>query len=168
MRRFMVGALASLAVALVAFTWGITLYENNRNIRQMIPALCGALFVCCMVCHGELARRRPHPHYLTQFYLMVSVGGAIGGLFVAFVSPRLFHDYQELPIAMVGCAVLVTCVLWNQAPWAARATLTNMPKPLATRSSEWPLRFHAPFGVPVFFPGTLNASRLHERRGGAQ
>ncbi len=110
-----------LALALGAFTWGITLYENNRNIRQMIPALCGALFVCCMVCHGELSRRRPHPHYLTQFYLMVSVGGAMGGLFVAFVSPRLFHDYQELPIAMVGCAALVCCVLWNSAPLARHA-----------------------------------------------
>ncbi len=103
-----------LAVALGVFTWGITLYENNVPIKRLIPALCGALFVCCMVCHGELSRRRPHPRYLTQFYLMVSVGGAVGGLFVAFVSPRLFRDYLELPAAMVGCAALVTWVLWRR------------------------------------------------------
>ncbi|HSR06808.1 MAG TPA: fused MFS/spermidine synthase, partial [Bryobacteraceae bacterium] len=103
-----------LPVALGVFTWGITLYERNVAIKRLIPALCGALFVCCMVCHGELSRRRPHPRYLTQFYLMVSVGGAVGGLFVAFVSPRLFRDYLELPVAMVGCAALVTWVLWRR------------------------------------------------------
>jgi len=106
-----------LPVALGVFTWGITLYEKNVAIKRLIPALCGALFVCCMVCHGELSRRRPHPRYLTQFYLMVSVGGALGGLFVAFVSPRLFRDYLELPVAMIGCAALVTWVLWPRALW---------------------------------------------------
>jgi hypothetical protein len=111
-----------LAVALGVFTWGISLYEGNYPIRRLIPALCGALFVCCMVCHGELARRRPHPRYLTQFYLMVSVGGALGGFFVAFASPRLFRDYLELPVALVGCAMLVTCVLWNR-PDGARQPL---------------------------------------------
>ena len=110
-----------LAVALGVFTWGITLYENNVPIKRLIPALCGALFVCCMVCHGELSRRRPHPRYLTQFYLMVSVGGALGGLFVAFLSPRLFRDYLELPVAMVGCAALVTWVLWPRALWMRAA-----------------------------------------------
>jgi SAM-dependent methyltransferase len=110
-----------LAVALGVFTWGITLYERNVAIKRLIPALCGALFVCCMVCHGELSRRRPHPRYLTQFYLMVSVGGAVGGLFVAFLSPRLFRDYLELPVAMVGCAALVTWVLWPRALWMRAA-----------------------------------------------
>ena len=110
-----------LAVALGVFTWGISLYENNVAIKRLIPALCGALFVCCMVCHGELSRRRPHPRYLTQFYLMISVGGALGGLFVAFASPRLFRDYLELPVAMIGCAALMTCVLWNRPSGEPRA-----------------------------------------------
>ncbi len=110
-----------LAVALGVFTWGITLYEGNVPIKRLIEALCGALFVCCMVCHGELSRRRPHPQYLTQFYLMVSVGGALGGLFVAFLSPRLFRDYLELPVAMIGCAALVTCVLWRRPSGEPRA-----------------------------------------------
>lgn len=94
--------------------------ENNINVKRLIPALCGALFVCCMVCHGELARKKPHPRFLTQFYLLVSVGGAIGGLFVALAAPRLFNDYLELPIAVSACAALVACVLWNDASGAAR------------------------------------------------
>jgi SAM-dependent methyltransferase len=105
-----------LVAALGLFSYGINWYENNADIKKLIPALCGALFVCCMVCHGELAKRRPHPKYLTQFYLMVSVGGAVGGMFVAFISPRIFQDYLELPIALVACLALVTCVLWNKAP----------------------------------------------------
>ena len=100
-----------LAGALGLFTYGIGLYQGNVGIKQLIPALCGALFVCCMVCHGELARLRPHPGYLTQFYLMVSVGGAIGGLFVALISPRIFSDYWELPVAMVVLALLTAIVL---------------------------------------------------------
>jgi hypothetical protein len=90
--------------------------ENNSDLTTLIPALCAALFVCCMVCHGELARRRPHPQYLTQFYLMVSIGGALGGLFVALLAPRLFHSYSELPVGMALCAALVTVVLWKDMP----------------------------------------------------
>jgi hypothetical protein len=105
-----------LIVSLYLLTRGIGWYENNAEPSRLIPALCGALFVCCMVCHGELARRRPHPRYLTQFYLMVSIGGAIGGLFVALAAPRLFNSYYELPVAMVLCAFLVTCVLWIDLP----------------------------------------------------
>jgi hypothetical protein len=111
-----------LVGALMLFTYGEYWYENNYDVvKRLIPALCGALFVCCMVCHGELARRRPHPRYLTQFYLMVSIGGALGGLFVALASPRIFRDYMELPAAMAAMAVLVTCVLWNQKPGVPRA-----------------------------------------------
>jgi hypothetical protein len=102
-----------LAASLGLLAYGDTLYENNAELKRLIPALCGALFVCCMVCHGELARRKPHPRYLTLYYLMVSAGGAAGGLFVALAAPRLFTGYWELPIAMVGCVALVTCVLWN-------------------------------------------------------
>ncbi|HEV1284222.1 MAG TPA: fused MFS/spermidine synthase, partial [Bryobacteraceae bacterium] len=114
-----------LVASLYLLTRGIGWYEDNAEPSRLIPALCGALFVCCMVCHGELARRRPHPRYLTQFYLMVSIGGAIGGLFVALAAPRLFNSYYELPVAMVLCAILVTCVLWIDIPrtWLRAATV---------------------------------------------
>ena len=44
-----------------------------------------------MVCHGELVRLKPAPQYLTSFYLMISVGGAVGGVFVGLLAPRIFH-----------------------------------------------------------------------------
>src|SRR3984957_10567786 len=82
-----------LVVSLGLIAHGDYLYENNEDVKRLVEELCAAFFVCCMVCHGELARRRPNPRYLTQFYLMVSVGGAIGGLFVALAAPRLFNSY---------------------------------------------------------------------------
>jgi spermidine synthase len=50
-----------------------------------------------MVCHGELASLKPHPRYLTSFYVALSVGGALGGLFVGLVAPMLFNAYYEYP-----------------------------------------------------------------------
>src|SRR5712692_8574540 len=64
-----------------------------------------------MVCHGELARLKPHSRYLTSFYLMLSLGGAIGGVFVGLLAPHLFRGYFELPIGLAACAVLVLVVL---------------------------------------------------------
>jgi hypothetical protein len=113
-----------LIAALYLLTTGDSWYQNNADISKLIPGLCAALFICCMVCHGELARRRPHPKYLTQFYLMVSIGGAIGGLFVALAAPRLFNSYIELPVGMTLCAILVTFILWSDIPksWLRAAT----------------------------------------------
>jgi hypothetical protein len=102
-------------IALGLFAYGNYLFENNGDVvKKLIPAMCGALFICCMVCHGELARSRPHPRHLTLFYLMVSVGGAVGGLFVALVAPRVFNTYLEFPVALVASAVLVAIVLLRQ------------------------------------------------------
>ncbi len=87
--------------------------SGNLHIKFMIPSFCLGLFVCCMMCHGELARRRPAPRHLTVFYLMVSLGGAVGGIFVALIAPHVFRSYLELPIGLAACAVLALIVLWN-------------------------------------------------------
>jgi SAM-dependent methyltransferase len=70
-----------------------------------------ALFVICMVCHGEMVRLKPHPRFLTEFYVMMSVGGAVGGVFVGLVAPNLFNAAYELPIGLALCAVLIPAVL---------------------------------------------------------
>ena len=109
-----------LLAALALYPYAMNKSENNEDIGKMIGALCAALFVCCMVCHGELALRKPHPRYLTQFYLMASVGGAAGGLFVALVAPHFFPGYWELPIAVGGCALLATFALWRDGAGVPR------------------------------------------------
>jgi SAM-dependent methyltransferase len=86
---------------------------GNLHIKYLIPVFSGGLFLCCMLCHGELARRRPAPRYLTLFYLMVSLGGALGGSFVALIAPRIFRSNLELPLALGACAVLGAVVMWD-------------------------------------------------------
>jgi hypothetical protein len=60
------------------------------------------LFLICMVCHGELVKSKPAPKYLTSFYLSISAGGALGGLFVAVICPFIFKTHFELPLALIG------------------------------------------------------------------
>jgi SAM-dependent methyltransferase len=67
-----------------------------------------------MVCHGELVRLKPHPRHLTNFYVIVSLGGAFGGLFVGLVAPNLFHAYYEFPIGLGLCAVVTLLVLTRE------------------------------------------------------
>ena len=86
-----------LAPALGGMAYMIYAEGGNFSIKFAIPGFAAGLFICCMFCHGELARRRPAPRYLTLFYLMVSLGGALGGIFVALIAPRVFHIYWELP-----------------------------------------------------------------------
>jgi len=91
------------------------IYASGRNldIKWAVPGFAAGLFVCCMFCHGELARRRPSPRYLTLFYLMVSLGGAVGGIFVALVAPRAFRGYWEMPLALVACGLLAIVASWE-------------------------------------------------------
>jgi hypothetical protein len=64
------------------------------------------LFVAAMVCHGELAKDRPPTRYLTAFYLWMSAGGVLGGMFNALVAPLIFDTIMEYPLAMVLACLL--------------------------------------------------------------
>ena len=101
-----------LAIALAAAAYALYYSKGNLNIKWSVPTFIAALFICCMACHGELVRLKPNPRHLTSFYLMIAVGGALGGLFVAVGAPHLFNAYVELPSSLVACAALVTIVLW--------------------------------------------------------
>lgn len=100
-------------VAMGVMTYALFPDNANTDVKVMIPIFLIGLFCCCMVCHGELARRKPSSRWITSFYLMLSLGGAIGGLFVAVVAPSLFRTYLELPLALLACAVLVGYTAWR-------------------------------------------------------
>ena len=63
-------------------------------------------FAVCMFCHGELAKDRPGPQHLTEFFLCLSIGGAIGGLFNALVAPVVFNTIIEYPLMVVIACLL--------------------------------------------------------------
>jgi hypothetical protein len=101
------------AVELGAMAYSMSEGGNFTNLKVAVAMLSAALFVFFMVCHGELARRRPASRYLTSFYLMVSVGGAIGGLLVGFVFPYVLPALIDLPIVLSLTAFLFTWLLWR-------------------------------------------------------
>jgi hypothetical protein len=78
-----------------------------------IASYCFTLFVCCMVCHGELVRLKPKPSHLTSFYLMVSAGGALGGVFVSLVAPHTFKGYWEFHLGLAGTALIFLIILFR-------------------------------------------------------
>jgi hypothetical protein len=94
----MMGAMAAICWALFQGT--------DLSIYLQVAIHSAGLFVCCMVCHGELYRLRPEPEQLTGFYLRISAGGAVGGVFVAVGAPLLFKDYFELHWGLLLCGLL--------------------------------------------------------------
>ena len=70
-----------------------------------------ALFLCAMFCHAELVQLKPPARYLTSFYLLISAGGAAGGIFVGVLAPLIFQNYFELHVGLFACAVLMLAVL---------------------------------------------------------
>ncbi|HMC11314.1 MAG TPA: hypothetical protein VKH44_08485, partial [Pirellulaceae bacterium] len=66
-----------------------------------------AFLVIALLCHGELARRRPAPQFLTAFYMWISVGGMIGGIVVGLIAPRAFNWVAEYPL-LIALSVLCT------------------------------------------------------------
>ncbi|HSW23069.1 MAG TPA: hypothetical protein VLJ62_09900, partial [Burkholderiaceae bacterium] len=92
-------ATALLAVAAMCWMLG---YERvaHRVVLQTIVFVLG-LFAVCMVCHGELARDRPPPRQLTQFYLCVAAGGALGGAIVGLGAPAILPGTFEVEIGLV-------------------------------------------------------------------
>jgi protein-L-isoaspartate O-methyltransferase len=72
-----------------------------------------ALFSICMTCHGELARSRPAPAHLTEFYLLISAGGALGGCFVSLLAPLLFSSFLEWTLGLCASLLLSFSVLYQ-------------------------------------------------------
>lgn len=93
--------------------------EHRVGLWPLVAGYGVTLFAGCMVLHGELYRLRPHPAYLTGFYLDVSVGGVLGGVFVGLIAPAVFKDFWEFPgvlIVLVGVGIVAV----QRASWARR------------------------------------------------
>jgi SAM-dependent methyltransferase len=88
---------------------GIGLFAHGTaSLAQQLLVPLISLFVCALLCHGELARAQPPPAQLSRFYLLLSAGGAAGGVFVGVCAPLLFTGFFELQIAVIAAyAVLL-------------------------------------------------------------
>ena len=78
---------------------------GEQNLLLTIGGHQLCFFVIAMTCHGELARTRPAPKYLTGFYVALSFGGMIGGLFAGLIAPNVFSWIAEYPILIALAAL---------------------------------------------------------------
>jgi hypothetical protein len=108
-----------LLVIVCAMAWALHEERGIMEIKEAVPLNLIGLFVMCMFFHGELAARKPAPRYLTRFYLMVSLGGALGGIAVGLVAVKLFNTYYEFGVGLVVTlliAAYVTRVMHSAVP----------------------------------------------------
>ncbi|QJR15196.1 spermidine synthase [Usitatibacter palustris] len=84
--------------------WFLADKSLQFELLWQIGVFTAGLFFICMFCHGELAMRRPGPRHLTLFYLIVSLGGVVGGVLVGIVAPVTLPGYLELEITLVVVA----------------------------------------------------------------
>jgi SAM-dependent methyltransferase len=118
-RRAVVLPLAAAMLALCAYGLqdGI-----GSQLRTGLPIYLTGLFLLCLCLHGETARLRPGPSYLTRFYLMLSLGGAAGGALVGLVAPHVLPTFYELGIGLVLCA-LAAALVWRHRRMGVLASL---------------------------------------------
>jgi spermidine synthase len=109
--------LMPLAVLLVVF---MMLTDMKSRISVTIVLHLVALFLVSMVCHGELARQRPSTQYLTQFFLLISLGGVLGGVFNALIAPLVFRSVAEYRIAMACACLLLPSINPEGKVWISR------------------------------------------------
>jgi len=141
---------AVLFILSTALTLVVMLNATFLHVYWQILAYCLLLFSACMLCHGELYLLRPSAEHLTTFYLMVSIGGAFGGIFVSLIAPVIFNGYWEF---FVGLAMTIAILL--TVPRGRHVILS--PSALLRINSAKDLRARARF---VFITFTLVTAML--------
>jgi hypothetical protein len=112
---------AALFLVSAALTLFVMLNATHLHVYWQITGYCLLLFASCMLCHGELYLLRPAADYLTAFYLIVSIGGAIGGIFVSLIAPLIFNGYWEFFVGFAMTIAILLTVLRSHPDYAARA-----------------------------------------------
>jgi len=113
-----------LPLALGAMMYGI-FHPNMSGVKVQVLIYLACLFVGCMFCHGELARRKPHHRYLTSFYLMLSLGGALATVAIGLIAPRVSTWQVEFPQVVVACAILGLLTLFPKH-WMRHAAMAAL------------------------------------------
>jgi hypothetical protein len=95
----------ALPLWVLPLAW-LVAFNTNLPVVAQGPIHLLTFFFAAMVCHGELAQRRPSGQYLTEFYLCMSIGGVLGGIFNALLAPLMFSSVLEYPLVLVlACAL---------------------------------------------------------------
>lgn len=100
-------ALLLAPVVVGAMAWSRGQDSGNAHLGLLVPLFAGGLLLACLAAHRELVRLRPHPRHLTGYYLLTSLGGALGAVLVAVGAPVLLSAELELPLLLGALLVLL-------------------------------------------------------------
>jgi hypothetical protein len=100
-------------LALVA----VIVYEPIRTIVGIMAIHLIVFFVLTLMCHGELASRRPPARYLTSFYMWMSFGGMVGGISAGLAAPYIFNWIAEYPILITLAVLCRPGLTWPKTTW---------------------------------------------------
>ena len=99
------GSIVFIAPAFIIVLVATYVFGGLDNILLTMGMNIVAFFVIVLMCHGELARRRPPARYLTAFYMWMSTGGMIGGIAAGLIAPHVFSWVAEYPLLIVLAAL---------------------------------------------------------------
>lgn len=157
-------AVAPILIGVLAIVLFVPLRVSGFSLHL------GAFFFTALVLHGELSRLRPRPGRLTEYYLWIAAGGALGGVFNALVAPAVFPVVAEYPIAIVlACFLLpgqkdVRTTLWSRRlDWAAPAALTFVTLTAIRLLPHWGDARDIIIGVGVLFMASIAAVSFRRR-----
>jgi hypothetical protein len=102
---FIVALVGAMVFEIRDIKFGSFALNTTNSLFVLVALHAVTFFVITMVCHGELSRSRPAAQYLTGFYMWMSAGGVIGGIFAGLIAPNVFSWVLEYP-ALIALAIL--------------------------------------------------------------
>jgi hypothetical protein len=113
-----------LALTLAIFAYLLYTSRAALPLQVSIPVYTAALFFACLYCHAELYRLRPAAAAVTRYYLFISLGAALGAIWVGVVAPNIFHANHDVAIAAIALAATALAASWKSG-WTARVAWTS-------------------------------------------
>ena len=152
------------AAALGGAAWWLLDQSPASSLAAPVAFFAAALWVWCMYLHGELARRKPEPRHLTSFYLMMSLGGALGAAAAALGAPYLLRGSYELPLALVMCGFATLMLEYRNAWWSDIVWTAVAVGALVSASAVWRSAESNALAVTRNFYGGLRVLETRDRR----
>jgi len=132
--RIVIGNLAPVMILLLIF---VLISGVDPGVGVVLFLHIATFFAVALMCHYELARDRPSPQYLTEFFLLMSVGGMLGGVFNSLVAPLIFaHAYEYKLVLLVSCLMVPRLI---DEPEAQNEPSTERPLSEPRSSEDWPI-----------------------------
>ena len=118
----------------------LMLLRRRPDLVIEIELHLAVFFLIAMVCHGELARQRPEPEHLTEYFLFLSLGGVLGGLLIALLAPLVFTRTLEYPLALAIACLL--CPAAKPTPFNRLDLLLPLCVGILTATIAWALHIN--------------------------